>query len=44
MPFDSRSDIKLLRFISGIVPNSLISMVVYYQQKKKKLDSYSRGD
>ena len=37
-------DIKLLRFISGIVPNSLISMVVYYQQKKKKLDSYSRGD
>ena len=29
-------DIKLLRFISGIVPNSLISKVVYYQQKKKK--------
>ena len=29
-------DIKILRFISGIVPNSLISKVVYYQQKKKK--------
>ena len=29
-------DIKMLRFISGIVPNSLISRVVYYQQKKKK--------
>ena len=28
-------DIKLLRFISGIVPNSLIARVVYYQQKKK---------
>lgn len=28
-------DIKFLRFISGIVPNSLISKVVYYQQKKK---------
>lgn len=28
-------DIKLLRFISGIVSNSLISKVVYYQQKKK---------
>ena len=29
-------DIKILRFISGIVPNSLISKVVYYQQRKKK--------
>ena len=29
-------DIKILRFISGIVPNNLISKVVYYQQKKKK--------
>jgi len=29
-------DIKLLRFVSGIVPNNLISKVVYYQQKKKK--------
>ena len=29
-------DIKILRFISGIVPNSLIGKVVYYQQKKKK--------
>ena len=28
-------DIKLLRLISGIVPNSLISKIVYYQQKKK---------
>ena len=28
-------DIKLLKFISGIVPNSLIARVVYYQQKKK---------
>ena len=29
-------DIKILRFISGIIPNSLISKVVYYQQRKKK--------
>ena len=29
-------DIKLLRLVSGIVPNSLISKVVYYQQRKKK--------
>lgn len=29
-------DIKLLRFISGIIPNSLIGKVVYYQQRKKK--------
>lgn len=29
-------DIKILRFISGIVPNSLITKIVYYQQKKKK--------
>lgn len=28
-------DIKFLRFISGIVPNNLISKVVYYQQRKK---------
>ena len=28
-------DIKILRFISNIVPNSLISKIVYYQQKKK---------
>lgn len=28
-------DIKFLRLISGIVPNSLISIVVYYQQRKK---------
>lgn len=28
-------DIKFLRLISGIVPNSLISKIVYYQQKKK---------
>ena len=28
-------DIKILKFISGIVPNSLIARVVYYQQKKK---------
>ena len=29
-------DIKLLRLISGIVPNSLITRIVYYQQRKKK--------
>lgn len=29
-------DIKFLRFISGIVPNSLITKIVYYQQRKKK--------
>ena len=29
-------DIKLLRLISGIVPNCLITKVVYYQQRKKK--------
>lgn len=29
-------DIKILRFISVIVPNNLIAKVVYYQQKKKK--------
>lgn len=29
-------DIKFLRFISKIVPNRLITKVVYYQQKKKK--------
>lgn len=29
-------DIKLLRLVSGIIPNSLIAKVVYYQQKKKK--------
>ena len=29
-------DIKLLRFISGIIPNDIISKVVYYQQKRKK--------
>lgn len=29
-------DIKILRFISGIVPNGLVSKVVYYQQRKKK--------
>ena len=28
-------DIKLLRFIGGIVPNSLVSKIVYYQQRKK---------
>ena len=28
-------DIKILRFISVIIPNSLISKVVYYQQRKK---------
>lgn len=28
-------DIKILRFISGIVPNSLVSKVVYYQQRRK---------
>jgi short-subunit dehydrogenase len=28
-------DIKLLRFVGGIVPNSLVSKVVYYQQRKK---------
>ena len=29
-------DIKLLRFISKLVPNSLITKIVYNQQKKKK--------
>ena len=29
-------DIKLLRLVSGIIPNSLITKVVYYQQKKKE--------
>lgn len=29
-------DIKILRLVSGIVPNSLIIKIVYYQQKKKK--------
>ena len=29
-------DIKFLRLVCGIVPNRLISKVVYYQQKKKK--------
>ena len=29
-------DIKILRLVSGIVPNSLISKIVYYQQRKKK--------
>lgn len=29
-------DIKILRFVSKVVPNSLVSKVVYYQQKKKK--------
>ena len=28
-------DIKLLRFVSCFVPNSLITKIVYYQQKKK---------
>lgn len=29
-------DIKLLRFVSGIVPNSLLTKIVYYQQQKKE--------
>ena len=29
-------DIKILRFVSGIVPNSLVSKIVYYQQRRKK--------
>lgn len=29
-------DIKLLRLVSGIIPNSLITKVVYCQQKKKE--------
>ena len=29
-------DIKLLRLVSGIVPRSLISKIVYYQQRKKR--------
>ena len=29
-------DIKVLRLVSGIVPNGLITKIVYYQQKKKK--------
>lgn len=28
-------DIKLLRFFGGIIPNCLVSRVVYYQQRKK---------
>ena len=28
-------DIKLLRFVSKFIPNSLVSKVVYYQQRKK---------
>lgn len=31
-------DIKLLRLISGIVPSSLISKIVYCQQKKKNVN------
>lgn len=31
-------DIKLLRLISGILPNSLLSKMVYYQQKKKNIE------
>ena len=28
-------DIKILRFISKVVPNSLVTRIVYYQQRKK---------
>lgn len=30
-------DIKCLRFVSKIIPNSLITRIVYYQQKRKKV-------